>query len=167
MKSYWTFIILAITYGFESCFGIQKCLKSGIPKLLDEFTSLKNQCPAQLKDTSENNNMVLISEGTYQIGTDEPVFWADGESPLRQVYLDAFLIDKYEVSNQDFERFVIASMYLTEAEKFGTSFVFDGILGDKTKAKISKVVASAPWWTPVENTSWRFPEGSESSIKGI
>jgi sulfatase modifying factor 1 len=116
---------------------------------------------------SGHEGMVLVKGGIYEIGTDEPVFIADGESPARSVYLDDYFIDKHEVSNQDFAEFVKISNFVTDAEKFGSSFVFEGILSDETKSKISKVVASAPWWMPVTNASWKFPEGLTSSISGF
>ena len=116
--------------------------------------------------TRGNEEMVLVTRGIYEIGTDEPVFIVDGESPARSVYLDDFFIDIHAVSNQDFAEFVKISNFVTEAEKFGSSFVFEGILSDEVKSKISKVVASAPWWMPVTNASWKFPEGPASSILG-
>lgn len=39
--------------------------------------------------------MELIDGGEYEIGTDEPVFEADGEAPARLVLLDDFYLDKY------------------------------------------------------------------------
>lgn len=110
--------------------------------------------------------MVLVNGGSYQIGTDEPVFVADGESPARLVDLDSYYIDVHEVSNQAFHDFVKISNYVTEAEKFGSSFVFKGILSDRVISEISQVVAAAPWWMPVPNTSWQHPEGPSSSIEG-
>ena len=109
--------------------------------------------------------MELVESGEYLIGTDEPVFEADGEAPARPVQLDAFYIDKYEVSNAAFAKFVSATGYETEAEKFGTSFVFEGILSKETKSAISQAVAGAPWWLPVP-ASWSRPEGPISSIVG-
>lgn len=119
-----------------------------------------------LKDERNFHGMVLVNGGTYQIGTDEPVFVADGESPARLVHLDSYYIDAQEVSNQAFHDFIKLSNYVTEAEKFGSSFVFEGILSEKVKSEISQVVAAAPWWMPVPNASWQYPEGPSSSIKG-
>lgn len=61
------------------------------------------------------NEMVYIPGGTFTMGTNEPVFVADGEMPARRVTLDSFYMDKYEVSNAEFERFVTATSYKTEA----------------------------------------------------
>ncbi|XP_015601814.1 sulfatase-modifying factor 1 isoform X1 [Cephus cinctus] len=119
----------------------------------------------QAPDNSQDE-MVLIKSGSYSIGTNEPIFIADGEGPKRTVVLKSFLIDKYEVSNQEFATFVSSTGYKTEAEKFGDSFVFEGLLSEETKADIKEAVAQAPWWLPVKHASWRHPEGPSSNISG-
>lgn len=108
--------------------------------------------------------MVRIEGSSYFVGTNDPIFVVDGEGPKRKVQLDHFYIDKYEVSNSDFEKFVEATEYRTEAEKFGNTFVFEGLLSEETKAEINESVAGAPWWLPVKNADWRHPEGPSSNI---
>ncbi|XP_036189248.1 formylglycine-generating enzyme isoform X3 [Myotis myotis] len=108
--------------------------------------------------------MVSIPAGVFTMGTDDPQIKQDGEAPARRVTVDAFYMDAYEVSNADFERFVNATGYLTEAEKFGDSFVFEGLLSEQVKAGIQQAVAAAPWWLPVKGASWRHPEGPDSTV---
>uniref|UniRef100_A0A8C5JMQ8 Sulfatase modifying factor 1 n=1 Tax=Junco hyemalis TaxID=40217 RepID=A0A8C5JMQ8_JUNHY len=108
--------------------------------------------------------MVLIPAGVFTMGTQEPQIQQDGEGPARRVRLGSFYMDQYEVSNRDFESFVNATGYVTEAEKFGDSFVFEGMLSEAVKADIHQAVAAAPWWLPVKGASWRHPEGPGSSI---
>ncbi|KAH9518951.1 Formylglycine-proteinrating enzyme [Bulinus truncatus] len=110
------------------------------------------------------NQMLYIPGGTFTMGTNEPVFIADGEMPARQVTLDAFYFDKYEVSNAEFGRFVEDQKYITEAEKFGNSFVMELYISEETKQKITQMVAAAPWWLPVEGANWQHPEGPDSNI---
>ncbi len=45
--------------------------------------------------------------------------WFTDETPRRTVYLDAFYIDKWEVTNKKFAAFVADSGYVTDAEKKG------------------------------------------------
>lgn len=156
----WIFVCVSdIIFSFASsdCFH-----GKSNPSVKEPESLFEGSCSA-----NSHEGMVLVKGGTYEIGTDEPVFIADGESPARLVYLDDYFIDIHEVSNQDFAEFVKISNFVTEAEKFGSSFVFEGILSDETKSQISKVVASAPWWMPVTNASWKFPEGPTSSILGF
>ncbi|XP_032686242.1 formylglycine-generating enzyme [Odontomachus brunneus] len=108
--------------------------------------------------------MVKIIAGVYSIGTNNPVFVADGEGPKREVLLDSFYIDKYEVSNKEFATFVSSTGYVTEAERFGDSFIFEGLLSQNTKNMINQAVAEAPWWLPVKEATWKHPEGPDSNI---
>ncbi|XP_064289211.1 formylglycine-generating enzyme [Passer domesticus] len=108
--------------------------------------------------------MVLIPGGVFTMGTQEPQIQQDGEGPARRVHLGSFYMDQYEVSNLDFESFVNSTGYVTEAEKFGDSFVFEGLLSEAVKADIHQAVAAAPWWLPVKGASWRHPEGPDSNI---
>ncbi|XP_040890639.1 formylglycine-generating enzyme isoform X2 [Toxotes jaculatrix] len=120
---------------------------------------------AQEDEKKIQSKMVLISGGEFLMGTDNPSIPADGEGPQRLVYVDSFYMDIQEVTNRQFQSFVSATGYVTEAEKFGDSFVFEGILSDTVKNQITQAVAAAPWWLPVKGASWRHPEGPDSNIK--
>jgi formylglycine-generating enzyme required for sulfatase activity len=69
--------------------------------------------------------MVRLQGGPFLMGTDyERGFPEDGEGPVREVNLDPFWIDRAPVTNALFGKFVQETSYLTEAERFGWSFVF-------------------------------------------
>ena len=107
--------------------------------------------------------MVLVEGGEFVMGNSGP--WAypgDGEGPLRQVRVDAFRIDRHAVSNAEFAAFVEQTGHVTEAERFGWSFVFAGLLPDDFPP--TRGVAQAPWWRQVEEADWRRPEGPESEL---
>ncbi|KAA0186468.1 hypothetical protein HAZT_HAZT007614 [Hyalella azteca] len=99
------------------------------------------------------------------MGTDSPIFIADGEGPARLIEVKPFYLDKYEVSNAKFAKFVKETNYVTEAEKFGDSFVMELELTHAVKSTITQAVAAAPWWLPVKGTDWRHPTGPDSSLK--
>ncbi|TKC44864.1 hypothetical protein EI555_015730, partial [Monodon monoceros] len=86
--------------------------------------------------------MVPIPAGVFTMGTDDPQIKQDGEAPARRVAIDAFYMDAYEVSNAEFEKFVNSTGYLTEAEKFGDSFVFEGMLSEQVKSDIQQAVSN-------------------------
>ncbi|XP_012265241.2 formylglycine-generating enzyme [Athalia rosae] len=137
--------------------------------LSSEYCSADGSSACMLKGTEYqatdvHNGMVLINAGIFTIGTNRHIFVADGEGPRRNVTLHSFYIDKYEVSNENFDKFVKSTQYKTEAEKFGDSFVFEGLLSEDSKSKINEAVAQAPWWLPVKHASWHHPEGSDSDI---
>lgn len=111
-------------------------------------------------------SMVFIKGNNFTIGTDNPIIITDGESPSRTVYLDDYFIDKYEVSNLEFKRFVETTGYKTEAEIFGDSFVFQLFLSETILKSITQAVKDAPWWVPVKNANWKHPEGEDSHTSG-
>jgi len=76
---------------------------------------------------------VLVPAGEFSMGSEE----YDDEKPRHQVYLDAFYIDKYEVTTAHFQQFVQATGHRTQAERGGDS------------------------------ATWRAPRGSGSSIAGL
>ncbi|XP_015924540.1 formylglycine-generating enzyme [Parasteatoda tepidariorum] len=107
---------------------------------------------------------VFIKGGEFQMGTDKPVFVADGEGPVRKIIIEDFYLDVLEVSNRKFEDFVKNTGHITEAEKFGDSFVLEALLSENVKSTITQAVAAAPWWLPVKGASWKNPEGVDSNI---
>jgi len=109
--------------------------------------------------------MVLVEEAAFLMGTDHAIGYpADGEGPVRQVTLDPFQISTTVVRNTEFGRFVDETGHLTDAERFGWSFVFAGHLPDDFPP--TRAVAQTPWWRQVQGADWRHPEGPHSSIDG-
>ena len=89
----------------------------------------------------------------------------DGEGPMRRVTLDAFCIGATTVTNAEFAAFVRATRYVTEAERFGSSFVFYLQVPAAERAAAPAVVSGLPWWLPVEYASWQRPEGPGSHVR--
>ena len=108
--------------------------------------------------------MILIESGEFYMGTDTPVFPMDGESPRRSIFVPSFYIDRYETTNIEFVQFVRETGYVTEAEKFGNSFVMYNLISEELNSQINQSVASAPWWLKVEGANWYQPEGPDSNI---
>jgi formylglycine-generating enzyme len=109
------------------------------------------------------STMVLLEGGEFLMGAEDPDgFPADSEGPVRPVALRPFWIDSLAVSNRRFADFVAGTGHLTEAERYGWSFVFAGLLPDDFPD--TRGAAQAPWWRQVEGASWRHPEGPESSV---
>lgn len=107
-----------------------------------------------------------IAGGAFLMGADEADGWvADGEGPVREVTLQPFHIDACCVTNEQFNDFVNAVGYRTEAERFGWSFVFHLFLTRDQLARITQRVAGSEWWCRVEGAGWRHPEGPGSNIK--
>ncbi|MET0901842.1 MAG: SUMF1/EgtB/PvdO family nonheme iron enzyme, partial [Acidimicrobiales bacterium] len=99
------------------------------------------------------------------MGSDADVAYPeDGEGPVHDVELSAFAIDPHAVSNDRFAAFVASTGYVTDAERFGWSFVFGGFLPDDFPD--TRAVAAAPWWRQVFEADWRRPDGPHSDLEG-
>ena len=92
-------------------------------------------------DVSVPSGMVRIPAGTFRMGTrDGP----SHETPVHEVEIQSFFMDRTEVTVGDFAQFVEITGYKTEAESIGWSGVFDH---DERR------------WGPVKGATWRYPDG--------
>jgi formylglycine-generating enzyme required for sulfatase activity len=99
------------------------------------------------------------------MGTDDKDgFASDGEGPVRDVEVAPFLIHRFAVDNAQFDRFVAATGHVTEAERFGWSYVFVGFLPGHLR-KTSRRPDRTPWWAAVGGADWRHPEGPGSTLE--
>ena len=113
--------------------------------------------------------MAALPGGMFLMGSnDADARSEDGEGPVRQVTVSAFEMDRIAVTNAQFEAFVAATGYRTEAETFGWAYVFKGLLSKPRQRRLTTAheVAAAPWWLAVPGACWRKPEGPGSSLKG-
>ena len=108
---------------------------------------------------------VLIPPGEARLGTDEPFFPEDGEAPSYMYQQRRhFWMDAFEVSNARFAAFVAENGFVTEAEKYGWSFVHELAVAPALLEGIESRVAGSPWWVPVPNASWLSPYGPPSDV---
>ncbi len=96
-------------------------------------------------------------------------------SPIHRVYVDGFYMDKTDVTNAEFARFVKATGYVTIAERKPRPEDYPGAPPENLVA--GSVIFAPPdhpvplddyfqWWTYVHGASWRHPEGPQTSITG-
>ncbi len=128
------------------------------------------------------NGMVWIPGGEFSMGAMDPpavsevgMHAAVDARPVHRVYVDAFWMDKTDVTNEEFARFVKATNYVTIAERKPTAEEFPGAPPENLVA--GSVVFSPPdhpvplnnqfqWWSYVKGANWRHPEGPNSDLKG-
>lgn len=120
---------------------------------------LLTSCAARLPTTgTERDGMIFLQGGPYTMGDQNGGEWERYE---HEVVVKDFWMDKYEVRNEQFARFVEATGYVTEAEKLGDAVVFrkEGVGDTDPEVSIDlrggRVLAGA-WW--------RHPEGPDSDI---
>ncbi len=87
------------------------------------------------------------------VGTATPHIAVDGEGPLRSKTLAPFRIGTTAVTNQMFAEFIEDTGFVTEAERFGWSFVF----WSDVPASIRETLAvhGVEWWRRVDGANWR------------
>ena len=111
------------------------------------------------KTVASTTGMRLIEGGSFLMGS--PI-----ETPVHEVQVDAFYMDSICVTNEEFNEFVNATGYRTEAERLGWSFVFGGHLTPADQDRyVRQRVSDAAWWCQVDGANWRHPEGPTSNIK--
>jgi formylglycine-generating enzyme required for sulfatase activity len=114
--------------------------------------------------------MVWIPGGEFWMGAEE---FPDAQ-PWHRVSVDGFWMDKTEVTNDQFAKFVKATKYVTLAEKAPRAEDFPGAPPENLVA--GSVVFAPPdhpvklndhfqWWSYVKGANWRHPEGPKSTIK--
>src|SRR5205807_505008 len=69
------------------------------------------------------SNMVVIPGGPFQMGSSDG---GEFERPVHEVVLDDFWMDTIPVTNRQFLRFVQETDYVTEAERQGKAWGYDG-----------------------------------------
>jgi len=117
--------------------------------------------------------MVPVPAGEFWMGTEEPTM--PDARPLHRVWVDGFWMDRTEVTNEQFERFVADTKYLTVAERPLDPKDFPGVPADALRP--GSIVFSPPagpvplqdhlaWWSYVPGASWRHPEGPQSDVAG-
>ena len=95
--------------------------------------------------------------------------------PIHRVYVDGFWMDKTDVTNAEFAKFVKATGYITVAERKPRAEDYPGAPPENLVA--GSVVFSPPdhpvslndhyqWWSYVHGANWRHPTGPQSSIQG-
>jgi formylglycine-generating enzyme required for sulfatase activity len=122
---------------------------------------------------SAPQGMIWVPGGEFWMGSSEATF---GDSrPWHETYVDGFWMDKTEVTNAGFARFVKATGYITVAERkpraedFPTAPPENLIAGSVVFTPPDHPVAlndHFQWWSYVKGANWRHPEGPLSSITG-
>ncbi len=145
--------------------NVKSCCTASREKTVELDQSIIPKMKETVKATIDTSHFVHIEGGEFLMGTESNEgFPSDGEGPIRKVKINSFYISPYTVTNQDFKAFVDATGYVTEAERFGWSYVFHLLASEEVKAKVFQVPQGLPWWLPVEGASWKNPEGFDSGI---
>ena len=102
--------------------------------------------------------MVRVPSGSFVMGNDAG---PSDQRPAHQVTITGFWMDRTEVTNAQFARFIAATGYRTLAERNG-----DGLVFVPPQQQPASLVDFTRWWVIVKGADWRHPVGPDSSIVG-
>lgn len=116
--------------------------------------------------------MIWIPGGTFLMGSNDHY---PEEAPVHPVTVSGFWIDRTQVTNAAFRRFVKAAGYVTVAERVPDAADYPGALPEMLVA--GSITFRQPpgrvsmhthynWWQWVPGASWRHPEGPGSMLDG-
>jgi sulfatase modifying factor 1 len=150
-----------------------------------------NTSSAAFKETVPNSSttpgtappgMVWIPGGEFSMGSSvesESMCGMPGTTrdalPVHRVYIDGFWMDATELTNEEFEKFVNATGYVTIAERTPTKEEFPDAPPENLVAGSTVFTPTSgrvpldnylQWWRYQKGANWRHPDGPESPIKG-
>jgi sulfatase modifying factor 1 len=127
--------------------------------------------PVASATVADHAGMVWIPAGTFAMGTDDARFPDAG--PVHPVRVGGFWIDRTDVTNAAFAKFVATTGYVTVAERKpdpipgvpAEALVPGAVVFAKPSGPVSLDDPSA-WWRYVPGASWKHPEGPGSDLRG-
>ncbi len=160
--------------------------------ILTGVTQMSGYCgSAEFAETIANKNsspgktpegMVWIPGGEFSMGAAgngggscEMPMASNDAGPIHRVRVDGFWMDATAVTNEQFEKFVRATGYVTIAERTPTkeefpsapaeNLVAGGVVFAPTDHEVP-LTDHLQWWSYVKGANWRHPLGPQSDIKG-
>lgn len=126
------------------------------------------------KAPEQSKGMVWVAGGKFWMGCEDQSF--NDVRPIHQVDLKGFWVDRTEVTNAEYAKFVEATGYKTVAERKPDAKDFPGAPPENLVP--GAVVFTPPtqavskhshynWWRYVPGANWRHPQGPASDIKKL
>ncbi|MEQ9348481.1 MAG: formylglycine-generating enzyme family protein [Thalassospira sp.] len=123
--------------------------------------------------SQKDDQFVRLDGGTFLMGSDRHY---KEERTAHQVTVEPFEIQKTEVTNAEFAKFVAETNYLTTAENDLDPKDYPGV--DPYLLKAGSMVFAQPpdpvdsldfrkWWRYVAGANWQHPLGPDSTIDGL
>lgn len=118
-------------------------------------------------------DLCFVPAATFLMGSDHHY---PEEAPAHVVAVDAFWMDRYTVTNRDFDRFVRATGYVTLAERPVDAALYPGakpellvpssVLFEKPAGRVD-LRNAYNWWRYIPGADWRHPRGPRTSLQGL
>jgi formylglycine-generating enzyme required for sulfatase activity len=114
--------------------------------------------------------MAWVPGGSFLMGSEDPRF--PDAKPVHEVSVDGFWMDRHEVTNEEFARFVKATGHVTTAEQVPNLPDVPPekrVPGSIVYRKPREGTPERPgeyWWEYVPGACWKHPEGPGSTLAG-
>ncbi len=119
-------LIIIVSVSLISCSGAKKQeanSSSSEPEIsANKESKEQSGQSAKIIETGAAMEMIFFEGGKFKMGSDNGL---PNEQPIHEVTLKPFYLDKTPVTVSQFKKFVEATDFKTEAEKFGDSGVFN------------------------------------------
>ena len=130
-----------------------------------EAVRVKRERDARVRQSKpETGDMMWIEGGKFTMGS---IDGNDDERPIHDVRVGGFWMDRTEVTNEQFARFVTETKYVTEAEKAGPNGRAAGAFVFIPGLQVTDPQNEFQWWRFVPGANWQHPSGPNSSIDGL
>ena len=127
--------------------------------------SLEVEIPFKFKLNPSYTSMVLIPAGEFQMGSNNG---EEDEKPVHTVYVDAFYIDKYEVTNAQYKKFIDANpqwrKYRIPHAYHNGYYLYDWDGDNYPAGKANHPVVYVSWYAAMAYSEWagkRLPTEAE------
>jgi sulfatase modifying factor 1 len=143
----------------------------GLPALLSAISGDVGPIRIESREPPEPapDDMVWVPGGVFWMGSEE---FPDAV-PVHKVAVDGFWMDRTEVTNDQFAKFIAATNYVTIVErpldpaKFGKEIIqpFSTVFRQLDHRVDPRTISPLRWWRMAPGASWKHPEGPFSDIK--
>jgi len=138
--------------------------------LVPEALRIARDRDTRVNEVMAGSDMVRVAGGTFTMGANDG---AADERPLHDVRVNPYRMDRTEVTNAEFARFVKATGHITTAE-LSPQAMPGRLPGAQTQpgswcfrpSVDSKAEDRRTWITFVPGANWRHPAGPGSEIEG-
>jgi formylglycine-generating enzyme required for sulfatase activity len=139
--------------------------------LVPEMRRIARNRDTRLSEARAGSDMLRVAGGAFTMGANDG---AGDEQPLHDVRVNEFWMDRTEVTNAEFERFVKATGYLTTAELPPKGAPAGNLAMEQREAGSwcfkpgpdAKAADRRTWIAFVPGANWRRPHGAGSDIAG-
>ena len=135
-------------------------------------TTIPARQPSSPPGPAPDQEMIWIPGGAFRMGSDDHY---PEEAPAHRVTVSGFWIDRTQVTNAAFRRFIKATGHVTVAERAPDPALYPGAKPEMLVP--GSVVFRQPpgrvpmgshyvWWDWLPGADWRHPEGPGSTLDG-